>query len=96
MVTALHESGHILHGHTEPERMKEYLHHRGLYEFEAEATAYIVGHELDVTTEQQAAESRGYCQNLAGESAAAGDLYTPCVQSCRSNIKSRPVGRRRW
>jgi hypothetical protein len=63
MVTALHESGHILHGHTEPERMKEYLHHRGLYEFEAEATAYIVGHELDVTTEQQAAESRGYCQN---------------------------------
>jgi hypothetical protein len=32
MVTALHESGHILHGHTEPERMKEYLHHRGLYD----------------------------------------------------------------
>jgi hypothetical protein len=62
LITALHEGAHILHGHTEPERLNEYRMHRGLYEFEAEATAYIVGHELDVITEQQASESRGYCQ----------------------------------
>ena len=37
-------------------------------EFEAEATAYLVGHELDVITDDQASESRAYCQSwLSGQ-----------------------------
>lgn len=66
--TWLHEAGHIVLGHTEPEQMKEYLTHRGVKEFQAEATAYLCANELEATDAMDMAESRAYVQNwLKGE-----------------------------
>lgn len=63
LMTTLHEWGHILCGHTTPEKSVEYQAHRGLFEFQAEAVSFLAGHELEVITEQEASESRGYVQN---------------------------------
>jgi hypothetical protein len=66
--TTFHEIGHIVLGHTRPEQMPLYEVHRGVYEFQAESTAYLVGNELEVLDETSASESRGYIQNwLRGE-----------------------------
>ena len=61
--TLMHEIGHIVLGHTIPEAYKEYVAHRGLKEFEAEATAYLTLNELDRLDEQTASVSRGYIQD---------------------------------
>ncbi len=58
--TLMHEIAHIVLGHTLPEAFKEYVTHRGLKEFEAEATAYLTLNELDRLDEQTASISRGY------------------------------------
>ncbi len=60
--TTLHELGHITIGHTAPDKMAEYQKHRGVSEFQAEGTAFLVGNELQVLSEQQKSESRGYVQ----------------------------------
>ncbi|HKV85184.1 MAG TPA: hypothetical protein VJN88_11540, partial [Ktedonobacterales bacterium] len=60
--TMLHEMGHIILGHTVTTNLGEYAQHRGLMEFQAEATAYLAGHELDLYEEESAANSRGYIQ----------------------------------
>lgn len=60
--TTFHELGHIVLGHTTETGMAEYQTHRGLMEFQAEGTALLVGKELDVLSEQQVSESRGYVQ----------------------------------
>jgi antirestriction protein ArdC len=66
--TMLHEVGHIVLGHTEEDRVAEYRQHRGLFEFQAESTAYLTGHELDLLDEGSASESRNYIQTwLQGE-----------------------------
>lgn len=66
--TRFHEMAHIVIGHTAPDQMAEYQQHRGVYEFQAESTAYLVGHELEAIDETQASESRGYIQGwLQGE-----------------------------
>lgn len=58
----MHELGHIVLGHTVKESQAEYQAHRGLMEFQAEATAYLVTNELDQQTPEQASHSRGYIQ----------------------------------
>ena len=63
--TALHELGHILCGHFEE---GERSSHKGVIEFQAEATALLVAKELGVCSEQQEAESRGYIQHWMGAS----------------------------
>ena len=63
MKTLMHEIGHIVLGHTVPEGYKEYVEHRGLKEFEAEATAYLTLNELDRLDEQTATVSRGYIRD---------------------------------
>lgn len=60
--TLFHEVGHVTLGHTEPERLGEYATHRGLMEFQAEATAYLSMNELDELTDERASESRAYIQ----------------------------------
>jgi antirestriction protein ArdC len=62
-MTALHETSHIKHGHTGADQLDDYRTHRGIKEFEAEATAYLVGHELEIISEKEASESRAYCQS---------------------------------
>lgn len=66
--TMMHECAHIVCGHTVPEKLSQYVTHRGLCEFEAESSAYLVMHELGGLAEDDASESRAYLQNwLKGE-----------------------------
>jgi hypothetical protein len=58
--TVFHELGHIILGHTLPHHFEEYRAHRGVYEFQAEATAYLVMNELELMDEETASHSRGY------------------------------------
>ncbi len=57
--TMFHEIAHVVLGHTSTENQEQ---HRGLGEFQAEATAYLAMHELEELSEAQASESRGYIQ----------------------------------
>lgn len=60
--TLMHEVGHIVLGHTTPDKLAEYETHRGIFEFQAESTAYLTMHELGQLPEVEAAESRAYIQ----------------------------------
>jgi hypothetical protein len=66
--TSFHELAHVVLGHTSKDELKDYQEHRGMKEFEAEATAYLLMNELEVTEKGfDLAESRAYIQNwLAG------------------------------
>lgn len=65
--TTLHEASHVEHGHTTPDRLKEYLLHRDTFEFEAEGSAYLAMNELGMMTDEQANVSRGYLQSWLGD-----------------------------
>jgi hypothetical protein len=66
--TFMHEIGHILLEHTTSEMLAEYEQHRGVMEFQAEATAYLTLNELQQLDEETALHSRGYLQGwLQGE-----------------------------
>jgi hypothetical protein len=58
--TTIHEISHIEHGHTAPGAHEEYATHRGLREFEAEGSAYLVMHQIGAEDQFDAAESRNY------------------------------------
>ena len=60
--TRFHELGHVVLGHTMPESLAEYSTHRGIFEFQAEATAYLKMNELEQLDEATATHSRGYIQ----------------------------------
>lgn len=64
--TTFHELGHIVLGHTTDEELEEYQAHRGVKEFQAEATSYLTMNELGVLDETAASESRGYVQSWLG------------------------------
>lgn len=64
--TRMHEIAHIMLGHTTQDFHAEYVLHRGLAEFQAEATAFLVMKELDVLTDEMATVSRGYVQGWLG------------------------------
>lgn len=66
--TLVHEIGHVVLGHTTPAELQEYRQHKGVREFQAEGSAYLVLNELDATDQMDAAESRAYIQGwLHGE-----------------------------
>ncbi|MCZ4544941.1 hypothetical protein BS618_07605 [Rhodococcus erythropolis] len=66
--TLMHELGHVVLGHTAADAHAEYTQHRGIAEFQAEATAYLVLNELGATDQMDASVSRGYVQSwLSGE-----------------------------
>jgi hypothetical protein len=58
--TTLHEISHVEHGHTTPDHLAAYSGHRGQFEFEAEASAYVSLNELGELDEETASVSRGY------------------------------------
>lgn len=60
--TTFHELGHIVLGHTAPAQLEEYRQHRGIREFQAEATAYLSMNELEQLDDESASQSRGYIQ----------------------------------
>jgi len=61
--TTLHEMSHIEHGHTSLDQLAQYQGHRGQYEFEAEASAYVSLNELGELDPETANISRGYVQS---------------------------------
>ncbi len=63
MGTTFHELGHIVLKHTEAEQLAEYQTHRGMMEFQAEATSFLTMNELEQITEADATHSRGYIQH---------------------------------
>lgn len=65
--TVYHELGHIVLGHTIPHHFEEYQAHRGIMEFQAEATAYLVMNELELMDDETASHSRGYIRHWLGE-----------------------------
>jgi hypothetical protein len=65
--TVMHELGHIVLGHTLPEHHAEYVLHRGVSEFQAEAAAYLVMNELELLDDETAGHSRGYIRHWLGE-----------------------------
>lgn len=60
--TYLHEMSHIEAGHTSKLEERSYETHRGVMEFEAEGSAYLIGNELEQLPEDVATVSRGYLQ----------------------------------
>lgn len=73
--TAIHECAHIELGHTTEAAIEDYRKHRGLKEFQAESTSYLVLNELEELTEERASESRAYCQGwLRGEKPSDGSI----------------------
>lgn len=64
--TLVHEMGHIVLGHTSQENIHEYKTHRGIKEFQAETTAYLVLHDVGATEYMDKGESRAYIQNWLG------------------------------
>ena len=69
--TLLHELAHLTLGHCKDGDNT----HRGLAEFEAEATAYLVAKELELI-EWDAAESRAYIQTWLGGAEVGEDHIT--------------------
>jgi hypothetical protein len=66
--TLVHEIAHVALGHTDSDNYIEYQTHRGVKEFQAEASAYLVLNELDELGKMDVSESRAYIQNwLKGE-----------------------------
>lgn len=66
--TRFHELAHIVLGHTLPHHFEEYQAHRGVLEFQAEATAYLCMNELEVMDDETASVSRAYIKHwLADE-----------------------------
>ena len=73
--TLIHEIAHVTHGHTTDEGLDEYQTHRGLMEFQAESTAYLVLNELDALKQFDPAESRHYIATwLQGQTPSEQDI----------------------
>lgn len=65
--TRFHEVAHVVLGHTLPHHFEEYQTHRGVMEFQAEATSYLLMNELELMDDETAAHSRGYIRHWLGE-----------------------------
>ncbi len=63
--TTFHELAHIVLGHTTKEGLADYRAHRGIMEFQAEATAHILANELELI-DWNASSSRAYIQTWLG------------------------------
>lgn len=61
--TIFHEIAHIILGHTVMLSEGASVPHRGIREFEAEGTAYLVMNELELMDEDTASVSRGYIRH---------------------------------
>ena len=94
--TTLHEFSHIVAGHTVPDQMDEYRTHRGLCEFEAEGSAYLLMNELGSTDQFDAAESRDYIQQwLKGEEPpepSVKRVFSTADKIYRAGLEEEPEG----
>lgn len=86
--TLLHEMGHIVIGHTVPERLAEYQEHRGIFEFEAEGTAYLAMNELNAHEQFDAAESRAYIQGWLRSEQPSDDAIRRVLTGAEKILKA--------
>jgi antirestriction protein ArdC len=91
--TTFHELAHIVLGHTTADKLALYIAHRGVFEFEAEATAYLVMHELGLLDEAAASHSRAYIQGwLSGHEAPSDAVIRQVFQAVDKILKAgRPA-----
>lgn len=86
--TLHHELGHVVIGHTAGDSLADYHAHRGLKEFEAEATAHLNLKELDASAQFDESESRAYVQRWLGstkpDEASFGRVLTASDQILRA------------
>lgn len=89
--TLFHELGHVVLGHTVGKQGEEY--HRGIAEFQAEATAYLCMNDQGLTEHFDAAASRGYIQSwLKGETppdAAIREVFKAVDVILRAGLVAR-------
>lgn len=92
--TLFHELGHIVLGHTTAQERTDYVQHRGIKEFQAEATAHLTTNELGIATEEEAAVSRGYLQHWLRDERPS-DMAIRAVFSATDKIlrAGRPAGK---
>ena len=86
--TTFHELGHIVLGHTTPDQLQDYQRHRGVREFQAEATAYIVMNELELSEHLDASESRAYVQHWLSDERPAESEIRPVFSAVDSILKA--------
>jgi hypothetical protein len=93
--TLFHELGHIILGHTLPHHYEEYTSHKGVMEFQAEATAYLLMNELELMDEETATHSRGYIKHWLGEEhppdQAIRQVFTAADRILRAG-RTAPIG----
>jgi N-terminal domain of anti-restriction factor ArdC len=93
--TTFHELGHIVLGHTLPHHYEEYTSHKGVMEFQAEATAYLLMNELELMDDETASHSRGYIRHWLGEEQppdqAIRQVFTAADRILRAG-RSAPIG----
>lgn len=91
--TLYHEVGHVLLGHTMPDQSEDYMRHRGIKEFQAEAVAYLCMNDIGATEHMDAAGSRAYIQTwLSGKTppdAAIRDVFKAADQILRAGRVER-------
>lgn len=90
--TTMHEFAHILLGHTVSDYHAEYVLHRGVAEFQAEATAFLVLKELDMLTDEMATVSRGYIQGWLGQQKPSDTMVRQVFKAVTDLVAAgRPV-----
>lgn len=71
--TLMHELSHIVLSHTVEEAHADYVNHRGIKEFQAEATAHLVTNELGLLKPEMASVSRCYVQSWLEDKTPSDD-----------------------
>lgn len=91
MKTWLHEAAHIVSGHTTEAGLAEYRQHQGIYELEAEGSAYILVNELEITEQSDLAESRAYIRGWLGRDEAPDTSVRRIFKTSDTIIKAGRV-----
>lgn len=84
--TLFHELGHVVLGHTLTSQLSEYAQHRGIMEFQAEATSYLALNELEKLDEETASHSRGYIRHWLSNEQPPGEREIRLVFAATETI----------
>src|SRR5262249_25578017 len=94
--TTYHELGHVLLGPILPHHFKEFQTHRGVIEFQAEATAYLVMNELELMDDETTAHSRGYSRHRLGEEQLPAQAMRQVFTAADRIVSAARLVRRSW
>lgn len=91
--TLFHELAHVVLGHTAPDQMVEYGKHRGIKEFQAEATAYLCMNDIGATEHMDASASRGYIHSWLGGKTPPDSAIKDVFKAVDTILKAGTVSR---